>query len=137
MYLCYVDESGTSDIPGSTSHFVLAGVSIPIWHWRNSDSSVYAILARYGLGGKELHTAWLLRPYLEQSGIPDFERLDWAARRAAVERERNTYLLRLQRTRNSVTYRQAKKNFANTQSYTHLTLDERKALGSRRRGCRF
>jgi hypothetical protein len=51
MYLCYVDESGTSEIPGSTSHFILAGISIPIWHWRTSDRAIYNILARYGLGG--------------------------------------------------------------------------------------
>ena len=31
MYLCYIDESGTSDIPGNTSHFILAGLSLPIW----------------------------------------------------------------------------------------------------------
>jgi Protein of unknown function (DUF3800) len=128
MYLCYVDESGTSEIPGTTSHFILAGIAIPIWHWRTSDRAIYAILARYGLGGKELHTAWLLRPYLEQSRIPNFERLDWAARRAAVEVERNRYLLRLQVAKRSQTYRQAKKTYAHTQSYTHLTLDERRAL---------
>ena len=33
MYLCYIDESGTSDIPGNTSHLILAGLSLPIWHW--------------------------------------------------------------------------------------------------------
>jgi hypothetical protein len=128
MYLCYVDESGTSEIPGSTSHFILAGISIPIWHWRTSDRAIYNILARYGLGGKEFHTAWLLRKYLEQSRIPDFERLDWSSRRAAVETERNRYLLKLQIAKQSQTYRQAKKTFAHTKSYTHLTLDERKTL---------
>jgi hypothetical protein len=128
MYICYVDESGTSDIPGNTSHFVLAGLSIPVWHWQTSDEAVYSILARYGLGGKELHTAWLLRPYLEQARIADFENLDWATRRAAVERERNRYLLQLQMSKRSQTYRQAKKTFSHTKSYTHLTLSERKTL---------
>jgi hypothetical protein len=33
MYLCYIDESGTPESSGNTSHFVLAGISIPIWHW--------------------------------------------------------------------------------------------------------
>lgn len=128
MFLCYVDESGTSDVPGNTSHFVLAGISIPIWYWRNSDSEVYGILSRYGLGGKELHTAWLLRPYLEQARISEFERLDWAARRSAVDRERNAYLLRLQRSQKAKTYHQARKNFAHTQPYIHLTFDERRSL---------
>jgi hypothetical protein len=30
MYLCYIDESGTPQIPGNTSHFILAGLAIPI-----------------------------------------------------------------------------------------------------------
>src|SRR5712691_11366576 len=128
MHICYVDESGTSELPGNTSHFVLAGLSIPIWHWRTSDHDIYTIMARYGLGGKELHTAWLLRTYLEQSRIANFEQLDWTARRAAVELERNRYLLRLQQTQRSNTYRQAKKTFAHTQAYVHLTLNERRAL---------
>jgi hypothetical protein len=85
-------------------------------------------MARYGLGGKELHTAWLLRTYLEQSRIANFEQLDWTARRAAVELERNRYLLRLQQTQRSNTYRQAKKTFAHTQAYVHLTVNERRAL---------
>lgn len=59
MYLCYVDESGTSEVPGNTSHFVLAGISIPIWHWRDADRSVSAVLARYGLAAEEVHTAWI------------------------------------------------------------------------------
>ena len=67
MYLCYIDESGTPDVPGNTSHFILAGISIPIWHWRSADRSISTILRRYGLGGEELHTAWVLRSYLEQS----------------------------------------------------------------------
>jgi len=72
MYLCYVDESGTSDVPGNTSHFVLGGLSIPIWHWRNCDRMVSAILARYALADHEFHTAWVLRKYIEQSKIPNF-----------------------------------------------------------------
>ena len=128
MYICYVDESGTSEIPGNTSHFVLAGISIPIRLWRTADSSIYAILARYGLGGQELHTAWILRSYLEQTRIADFEKLDWASRRTAVDRLRNAYLLKLQQTKQSKTYRQIKKNFAHTKPYIHLTINERKAL---------
>ena len=125
MYLCYVDESGTPDIPGITSHFVLAGISIPIWHWRDADRSVSAILSKYGLGGAELHTAWILRKYPEQSRIPNFDKLSWSDRRAAVERERNTDLLNLQKLGRQKTYRQNKKNYAHTNSYVHLTATER------------
>jgi hypothetical protein len=47
MYLCYIDESGTPEIPGNTSHFILAGLSIPIWHWRSADRGITMILRRY------------------------------------------------------------------------------------------
>src|SRR6266566_118621 len=104
MYVCYVDESGTPEIPGDTSHFVLAGISIPIWHWRDADRSISAILAKYGLGSAELHTAWILRKYLEQSRIPNFDKLNWTDRRTAVERERNKYLLHLQKHGPTKTY---------------------------------
>lgn len=125
MYLCYVDESGTPELPGNTSHFVLAGISIPIWHWRNTDRCISTILTRYGLGSEELHTGWLLRKYLEQSRIPDFENLNWVQRRAAVERQRNIYLLRLQTSNRSKAYQQAKKTYAHERPYIHLTLAER------------
>jgi hypothetical protein len=128
MYLCYVDESGTPEIPGNTSHFVLAGISIPIWHWRAADGSVSTILDKYGLGGAELHTAWMLRKYLEQSRIPNFANLSWPDRRIAVERERNTYLLHLQKAGQQKTYHQNKKNYAHTHSYIHLTLGERQQV---------
>ena len=59
MYLCYIDESGTPEIPGNTSHFVLAGLSMPIWHWRDADREITQVLARYGLADQEFHTAAL------------------------------------------------------------------------------
>lgn len=125
MYLCYIDESGTPEIPGNTSHFVLAGISIPIWHWRNTDRSISTILTRYDLGDEEFHAGWILRRYLEQSRIPDFENLSRTQRRAAVERERNICLLQLQKSNRSKAYRQMKKTYAHERPYIHLTLAER------------
>jgi len=74
MYLCYVDESGTSEIPGNTSHFVLAGLSLPISFWRSADREISLVLARYGLENDELHTAWVLRRYLEQTKLSALDR---------------------------------------------------------------
>ena len=129
MYLCYIDESGTPDIPGNTSHFVLAGVSLPIWHWVDADREISQIIARYGLADEELHTAWLLRPYLEQSRIANFARLSRTARRSAVQRARNAHLLQLQQGRGRrKTYQQVRKNYKHTDPYVHLTSDERKQL---------
>ena len=128
MYLCYIDESGTSDIPGNTSHFVLAGVSLPIWRWRDADREIVAIRNRYGLWYTEIHTAWLLRKYLEQSRIRNFENLNWSRRSAEVRKARISHLLQLQRTGKSRAFRQAKKNYLHTDAYVHLTLQERNAL---------
>lgn len=128
MYLCYIDESGTPDVPGNTSHFVLAGVSIPIWHWRDADREVSRVLSAYGLADEELHTAWLLRTYLEQSRIPGFDAMSRTKRRSEVDRYRNAHLLSLQRANRSKTYRQVRKNYRHTQGYVHLTLAERQTL---------
>jgi hypothetical protein len=128
MYLCYIDESGTPEIPGNTSHFVLAGLSIPIWHWRDADREITAVLARYGLAEQEFHTAWLMKSYFEQSKINGFDAMPWAARRAAVEQERTKNLLRLQRLQRSSTYRKAKKDYAHTKPYIHLTHADRVSL---------
>jgi hypothetical protein len=128
MYLCYIDESGTPDVPGNTSHFVLAGISIPIWSWRDADRSVSAILRRYDIAGEELHTAWVLRSYREQSLIPNFDQLPRDQRRVMAERERNRELLQLQKDQKHKAYQQQKKTFAHTQPYIHLTRDERRNL---------
>jgi len=84
MYLCYIDESGTSDIPGNTSHFILAGLSVPIWHWKDCDREIEAIKRNYSLKNLEIHVAWLLRPYLEQTRIADFKSLNYMQRRFEV-----------------------------------------------------
>ncbi len=125
MYLCYIDESGTPDVPGNTSHFILAGVSIPIWHWHDADREIRQVLSRYGLDTAELHTAWLLRPYHEQRQIPNFEQMTWVNRRAAVIQKRTAALLALQRRQKKSAYRQAKKTYAHTHAYIHLTHSER------------
>jgi len=127
-YLCYIDESGTPDLPGTSSHFILSGISIPIWHWKDADREAESVLAKYGLRDEELHTAWLLRSYSEQSKIPNFDRLPWDERRSAAERARASQLLALQRAQNRTAYKQAKKNYAHTKAYVHLTRDERASL---------
>ena len=126
MYLCYVDESGTSDIPGNTSHFVLAGLSIPINQWKYCDNAILAIKKKYNLEDAEIHIAWILRPYLEQSKISNFENLDYTQRTSQVQQFRKTELLRLQRTKNPRHYSQTKKNYNKTEAYIHLTYQQRR-----------
>lgn len=125
MHLCYIDESGTSSIPGNTSHFVLAGLAIPIWHWNDCDAELNAIKRRYSLENAEIHTAWIVRKYLEQSRTKDFESLSHDQRRYEVQKSRNAHLLRLQKRSNPKSYRQTKKNYQKTDAYIHLTLEQR------------
>jgi hypothetical protein len=126
MYLCYLDESGTSSIPGNTSHFILAGISIPIWHWNDCDREIRRVKQNYDLAEAEIHTAWLLRKYLEQSKVPQFAEMSRSQRRGEIERLRRRELLRLQAARNQKLYRQTKKTYNQTSAYLHLTFDERK-----------
>lgn len=125
MYLCYIDESGVSSIPGNTSHFVLCGIAIPIWHWKTCDRDIAKIKAKYCLDGEELHTAWLMRGYHEQSKIPDFEKMSYQARRVAVNSWRKGDIYRLQSAGNSKKFKQVKKNYLKTDAYIHLTYEER------------
>lgn len=87
MYFCYIDESGTPEIPGTSSHYVLCGLAIPIEKWKKCDQQIHAIKHKYGLDDAEIHTGWVLRTYLEQSRIPDFEQMNYAERRSAVIRK--------------------------------------------------
>jgi hypothetical protein len=105
MYLCYIDESGTPEIPGNTSHYVLAGIAIPIWHWKTCETDIMKVKKKYELENTEIHTGWLIRPYIEQRKIVNFERLSYPQRVAEVNRLRNIELLTLQK-KNPKAYKQ-------------------------------
>lgn len=120
-----MDESGTSGIPGNTSHFVLAGLSIPVEYWRECDAAVTSLKRQYNLEGMEIHVAWMMRAYREQDNIPDFATLDFSQRRAKVKSLRTTELYRLEKTKNHKLFKQTKINFKKTEPYTHLTRIER------------
>lgn len=128
MYICYVDESGTSAIPGNTSHFVLVGISIPVWQWKNCDREIEAIKDNYCAGGTEVHVGWMLRPYKEQNDIAGFEQLPYQQRKAQVLSLRKAEIFRIQKANNPKQLKQVKKNFRKTEAYVHLTYDERKNL---------
>lgn len=128
MYLCYIDESGTPDIPGNTSHYILAGFSIPVEKWKECDKDIQNIKNKYCLADNEIHVAWILRPYFEQNKISDFEKLNYHDRRSRVNAFRTSELLRLQKSKNRKLHRQTQKNYKKTDAYVHLTFGERKQL---------
>ncbi len=126
MILTYIDESGTPAIPGNTSHFILAGLSIPISKWKSCEKAVSKIKSKYSLGDSEIHTGWMMRPYLEQEHIDGFESMDYATRAFNVKKLRNQELLRLQRPNTQKHYHKTKKNYKQTAKYIHLSFAERK-----------
>ena len=116
MRFCYIDESGTPQIPGNTSHYILAGMAIPVNYWKKSDTVVEKIKSKFNLKGAEIHTAWINRSYLAQSQIPSFEELSHEDRRYEVSKLRNIELLRLQKIGNRTRYKQVKKNYRKTEA---------------------
>lgn len=122
MYICYVDESGTVERSGNTQHFVLVGLAIPGETWRQKDGAVSAIKERYGLSDAEIHTAWMLRDYVEQKAIPEFESLPPHERVNAV---RGARLLRLSKIARESQRREQVASYRKTEAYVHLTRDER------------
>ncbi len=128
VYFCYVDESGTPEVPGNTSHYVLAGLSIPISFWKKCEIGISKIKQKYDLQSLEVHTGWIVRKYLEQSKIVGFETMDYAQRRHEVLSRRKAELLKLQKSPNKNLYKQTRKNYRQTEGYIHLTHDERIAF---------
>lgn len=127
MYFCYIDESGTSAIPGTSSHFIFVGLAIHHLNWKNCETAINQIKLKYELGNAEIHTGWLLRPYIEQTLIPNFDTMNYQQRRLAVQSSRNAKLLHLQRSHlTNKQFKQKKKNYRQTSSYIHLTLQERR-----------
>lgn len=115
-------------MPGNTSHYVLVGFAIPVDQWKSCDQQIEAVKSKYKLEGEEIHTAWILRNYLAQSKIKDIESLSHQQRRSQVRAYRTSELLRLQRKSNKKQYYLTKKLYLKTNSYIHLTLQERRAF---------
>ena len=124
MFFCYLDESGTPEIPGTSSHYILVGLSIPVKYWQKVEQDINSIKHKYGLHDKEIHTAWLRRRYIEQRKISNFDLLPIDKRIFEIEKYRRAELLRLQKVNNKQ-YSQTKKNYKETTDYIHLTLEER------------
>lgn len=128
MFLCYIDESGVASIPGNTSHYILAGLTIPISKWKYCEKEIRSIKQKYGLVGKEIHTGWILGLYKHQNEIPNFDKLDWKQRRLAVTKLRTANLLRLQKGTNPKSYHRTKKTYRKSEAYIHLNKQERNDL---------
>lgn len=128
MRICYLDESGTPELTGGTSHFILLGLSIQGETWKSKDDEITSIKQRFGLEREEIHSGWLTRRYLEQERIPNFETLGLAERRAAVQQARDAMLVKKSAIRGLASVEEDRKNFRKSAPYIHLTLAERREL---------
>ncbi len=130
MYLLYVDESGTPALTGKVNdHFVLLGFAISADTWRDKSEQINSLKRKYFLEGKELHTGWLVRRYVEQEKIADFATLPRPQREQAVKRERNLALrVAAAGSKSSKALANLAKNFNKTNDYIHLTFQERRQL---------
>lgn len=133
MYLLYVDESGvTNPHPSQTSHFVMIGFAVHVGTWFALTRRVRGLKRSYALDGDieklELHAAWLLRAYREQSVIPNFGELSRRARYDAVQQWRKSRQQDDWPTLSGNARDREKKDFRKTEPFIHLTRDEREEL---------
>ncbi len=92
--------------------------------WKKHNLAVEQVKKEFGLDQEEIHTAWILRPYIEQQSIPRFESMNHTTRRREVEKLRKAELLRLQKSGGDG-YKRVKKNYAKTSAYIHLSFSEK------------
>src|SRR6266542_3620257 len=128
VHLCYLDESGTPELSGNTSHFVLLALAIPANQWLPKDDAIAATKTRYDLQAAEIHTGWMTRRYAEQEKVPDFEAMDRATRRREATKQRQAMLLHTAATKPARRLQELKKAMRKTDPYIHLTLGERLAV---------
>ncbi|MDQ7782912.1 MAG: DUF3800 domain-containing protein [Desulfomonilaceae bacterium] len=122
MYLCYLDESGTTDHTGNTDHFVLLGVAFPDFQWKAVNSSLSLIKSRYGLDDTEIHTGWLARRYQAQQGLTASNRSDL---RRQTDEEWKKILVGTHTGATKKKYGEEKKRYDKSKPYFHLDYSER------------
>lgn len=124
MYICYLDESGNTNPADASKHFVLVGLAVLAQSWKHKDGEIDAIKARYGLQGKEIHTAWMLRDYPEQRAVPNFdgETFEQRTRLTLAVRTQN-----LARPRKASAQKALLINYRKTADYLHLSREQRRA----------
>jgi hypothetical protein len=95
--------------------------------WKESEQDIQSIKKNYSIEDREVHTAWILRKYLEQAKIKGFDSMPKSQRIYEVEKYRKAEILRLQKI-GGKTYKQTEKNYKATRDYIHLAYNERKQL---------
>lgn len=127
MYVLYLDESGVPEIGAGTSHFVLLGVAVRMDQWKTLDANIEREKGAFELANIELHAGWMARRYSEQESVPNFESLDYQARRSAVENAINKRAGILGVKGNQVKIKAYRREQKSILPYIHLTRSQRHA----------
>ena len=77
------------------------------------------------MAGKEIHTAFMLRRFIEQDKIQNFKKLSYKERRSEVNQERSKYLISLNSSGKSEKLNRIKRDYKKNEDYVHLSLKER------------
>ncbi len=128
MYLCHLDESGTTHTSDQSKTFVYASLAVPIHFWKEADQQILNIKHKYDIGNAEIHTAWILRKYIEQIRITNFKELSYSERRVAFlkEQDSNLRVWTINKTQKQINSK--KKHYRMIFPYIHLTLEERREM---------
>src|SRR4051794_3313554 len=110
----------------------MIGMAVHVGTWFALSQRVRDLKQRYAFDGEvdklELHAAYMLRGFHEQSLIPSFERLTRRARYDAVIEWREQQRLAVWPTKLKREVDKEKKEFRRTEPYIHLTRAEREQL---------
>lgn len=121
MQLLYVDESGNSHTSPNNTHFVLAGVAMDAAYWKQHNAQIDTIKQSYALVGEEIHTAWMLKNYSFESGIPNFSSLDYQNRKQCAQ----AFIQQKIASSNLGARKNIKKDWKIIQPYSHLLKQDR------------
>ena len=127
MFLFYLDASGTPQLADSTKHYVLVGAAVHENTWFALNKRVQGLKRKYAFPGEdfELHVMDFNTVIDEQGQIPAYEQMNYADRRANVDRLR---ALRLNAAKDETKRRRLRKEFRRTRSFVHLSRAERSQL---------
>jgi len=128
MRIAYLDESGSPELKGSTSHFVLLALTIDGETWKSKDRDITRVKNSFGLSQAEVHAGWMARRYPEQEQISGFSSLNQSQRRSEVRLKREAMLLKRATLHGVQSVQGMKKSFRKTESYIHLTFAERREV---------
>lgn len=130
MYLLYIDASGTpKHSPNSSESDIFATVGLCIHEgaWYAFEKRMAGLCRKYAFPGEtpEIHAKDFYCTIAEQDNIPNFEQMDYTARRVSVENARD---IKLRKTSCPKKRRNKEKKFKATKHWTHLTKTQRSNL---------